>query len=79
MTKTLTISVEDIEKSGTVSISGALHEHQFNEVVVLTVGNVKVALNSKELATCLAEVVNFQSKFEVKNEVTSLFTGTSDQ
>lgn len=62
MTKTLTVSIEDVDKQGQVSISGSLDELNFNTMVILNVAGNKVALNSQELAKALAEVVDFQSQ-----------------
>ena len=60
MVKTLSISIDDVNKDNGISISGTLDETQFNKTIVLTIGPSKVALDSEELARALAEVVNFQ-------------------
>lgn len=62
MKKTLSVSIEDIEKLEQLTISGTLHENTFNEMVVLSVGQTRIALNSQDLALALKEVVNFQQK-----------------
>jgi hypothetical protein len=60
MTRTLTCSIDDVEKINHLSISGTRQE-QFNPNVVLTVGSLKVVLDSQELASALAAVVDFQT------------------
>lgn len=60
MTKTLSVSITDMEKVEHLTISGTLHEQQFNERIVLGVGQTKIALNSAELAQALKVVVDFQ-------------------
>jgi len=68
MLKTLTVSITDVEKAENITISGTLHENQFNTQIVLGIGQSKVALDSKELARALKEVVDFQQRFETKIE-----------
>jgi hypothetical protein len=61
MTKTLSVSITDIEQVEHLTISGTLHEGGFNETVVLGVGQTKIALNSQQLAEALSEIVKFQT------------------
>ena len=60
MTRTLTVTVEDPDKSGSISISGTLQQDKFNELIVLSIGQAKIALNSQDLASALKAVVDFQ-------------------
>lgn len=68
MTKTLSISIEDIEKADHIQISGTLHANKLNEMVIISVGSSKIALNAQDLLAGINEVIAFQSKFEVKSE-----------
>lgn len=65
MKKTLSVSIEDIEKLEQVTISGTLHENSFNDVIVLSLGQSKVAVSSIFLAEALKEVVNFQQNTQI--------------
>ena len=65
MTKTLSCSIEDIEKADMLTISGTIHEDKFNEQIILSVGQTKIAINSQELAQALKTVVEFQQNKKV--------------
>ena len=68
MIKTLSVSIEDIEKADHIQISGTLHNNKLNENVIVSVGSSKIAINAQDLMAGLNEVVAFQNKFEVKSE-----------
>jgi hypothetical protein len=69
MIKTLTVSIDDIEKADHIQISGTLHANKLNEVVIISVGlHSKIAINAQDLIAGLQEVIAFQNKFEVKSE-----------
>lgn len=62
MTKTLTISIKDFDDTGDfMTISGTKHDNAFNETVILSIGETKIAVDSLILAKVLAEIVAFQS------------------
>ncbi len=59
--KTLTVSIDDVNKEDRISIAGTLNETEFNKAVVITIGQNRVVVDSQELALALAHVVGFQS------------------
>lgn len=59
MTKTLSVSIESTDKDTNLSISGTRNENKFNEVVVLSIGQQRIPVNSRELAEALKAVVDF--------------------
>jgi len=65
MVKTLTVSIDDVEKAERISISGTLDKEKFNTNVVLNVGQYKIQVDSQLMAQALAEIVHFQQRFEV--------------
>ena len=67
MTKSLSVSFEDVEQANNVQITGTLHPNSMNETVVISIGAAKIVVNSKDLQDALNEVTAFQSKFEVKS------------
>lgn len=61
MTKSLTVSIESVEKGEHVSITGTQKPDEFVKEVVLTVGTYKVALNSQDIDEALKILVDFQT------------------
>lgn len=61
MIKSLTVSIESVEKGEHISITGTQKPDEFVKEVVLTVGTYKVALNSQDLAEALKVLVDFQT------------------
>lgn len=61
MVKSLTVSIESVEKGEHVSITGTQNSTEFVKDVVLTIGTYKIAVNSVELAQALKEIVDFQT------------------
>lgn len=61
MTKTLTVTIDDMEQSAGISISGTKQEDSLNPTVVVSFGSAKVALNTKDLQDALNAVVDFQT------------------
>ncbi len=61
MVKSLTVSIESVEKGEHVSITGTQSATEFVPNVVITVGSYKVNLDSFLLAEALKAVVDFQS------------------
>lgn len=60
MTKTLSVSIPDSEKLEQITVSGTLDNENFNKNVVLSIGSMRVTLDSEQLASALKEVVDFQ-------------------
>lgn len=60
-TKTLSINIQDINLDDNMSVSGTLDPNKFNETVIISIGQVRFAVNSKLLAQALADVVAFQT------------------
>gem|GEM_PF-5073190 len=61
MIKTLTVGIPDKDNQEQLNIIGTKDDTQFNKIVVLAVGQVKIAVESQQLAQALSEVVQFQT------------------
>lgn len=72
MVKSLTVSIESVEKGEHISITGTQNPAEFVKEVVLTVGMTKIAVNSQDLAQALAAIVDFQTipKSTITNDST---------
>lgn len=61
MVKSLTVSIESVEKGEHISITGTQNPNEFVSNIVVTVGPYKVNLDSQLLAEALKTVVDFQT------------------
>jgi hypothetical protein len=61
MVKSLTVSIESVEKGEHISITGTQNPTEFVKDVVLTIGSFKISVNSQDLAEALAAIVDFQT------------------
>lgn len=73
MIKSLTVSIDDIEKADRLTISGAQNVTEFTPNVTISVGQYKISVNSQDLAEALKTVVDFQTPPKVLVESGSKF------
>lgn len=69
VTRTLTVGITDKDNDQQLNIIGTKEDVGFNRIVVLAIGQSKIAVDSQALAEALSEVVQFQTPAQsVKQE-----------